>query len=791
MRQVLFLLLLCSLSTVHAQTVLTGTVTDKNNGKPLQGVSVSIPSSNTGVYTDANGQYRFTISSKGQYTLQAAYLGFKTFTTNINANGSSIQTDISLEETGLFVKPVEITSLRAGEHSPFTQSTLNAEDIKRQNLGQDLPLLLNQQPGVVTNSDAGTGIGYTGIRVRGSDITRINVTANGIPINDAESQGTFFVNMPDFASSVSSIQLQRGVGTSTNGAGAFGASLNLSTNDFRDKAYGEISNSYGSFNSWKHTVKAGSGLINDHFTIDARLSKISSDGYIDRATSDLRSFYTSAAYISKNTAIRLNVFSGKEKTYQAWNGVPFDSLKTHRTYNSAGQRSDGSYYDNETDNYQQDHYQLFLNQSLNSRLDFNVAAHYTRGRGYYEQYREAEAFADYGITDPVINGAPVTKTDLIRQLWLDNYFYGGIFSVNYKGTHLNWSLGGGWNRYEGSHYGKIIWAQYAIDKDHKYYDNDAFKRDFNIYWKGEYKLTTALRLFADLQYRTVKYNIDGFDDNPHLIQHNDYNFFNPKAGISYTLDSHQEVYASFAVGNKEPNRDDFEAGLNNTPKHETLRDIEAGYSYRSSNLVLQANAYYMNYKNQLVQTGQLNDVGAYTRTNIPKSYRAGVELQASTRLGHLFTLSANAALSRNKVKDFRNFVDNYNTGLQDTATYNNSNIAFSPSFVGGYTLTAKPIRNLEISLLGKYVSRQYLDNTSTKERSLDGYYTNDLRINYIIPQPLFKELGLQFMLNNIWNKKYSPNGWTYAYREDGVEKSTNGYYPMAGTNFFAGVNIAF
>jgi iron complex outermembrane receptor protein len=791
MRQFLFLLLLCSLSTVHAQTVLTGTVTDKNSGKPLQGVSVSITSSNTGVYTNAGGEYRFMIPSKGQYTLQAAYLGFKTFTTNISANGSSIQTDISLEETGLFVKPVEITSLRAGEHAPFTQSTLNAEDIKRQNLGQDLPLLLNQQPGVVTNSDAGTGIGYTGIRVRGSDITRINVTANGIPINDAESQGTFFVNMPDFASSVSSIQLQRGVGTSTNGAGAFGASLNLSTNDFRDKAYGEISNSYGSFNSWKHTVKAGSGLINDHFTIDARLSKISSDGYIDRASSDLRSFYTSAAYISKNTAIRLNVFSGKEKTYQAWNGVPFDSLKTHRTYNSAGQRSDGSYYDNETDNYQQDHYQLFLNQSLSSRLDFNVAAHYTRGRGYYEQYREGEAFADYGIADPVINGAPVTKTDLIRQLWLDNYFYGGIFSVNYKGDHLNWSLGGGWNRYEGSHYGKIIWAQYAIDKDHKYYDNDAFKRDLNIYWKGEYKLTTTLRLFADLQYRTVKYNIDGFDANPHLIQHNDYNFFNPKAGISYTLDGRQEVYASFAVGNKEPNRDDFEAGVNNTPKHETLRDIEAGYSYHSSNLVLHANAYYMNYKNQLVQTGQLNDVGAYTRTNIPESYRAGIELQASTRLGNLFTLSANAALSRNKVKDFPNFVDNYNTGLQDTVIYNNSDIAFSPSFVGGYTLTAKPVRNLEISLLGKYVSRQYLDNTSTKARSLDGYYTNDLRINYVIPQPLFKELGLQFMLNNIWNKKYSPNGWTYAYKEDGVEKSTNGYYPMAGANFFAGVNIAF
>jgi iron complex outermembrane recepter protein len=791
MRQLLFLLLLCSLSTVHAQTVLTGVVTDKSSGKPIEGVSVSIPSANAGMQTNANGQYRFNIPSKGQYTLQVSYLGFKPLNTTFKATGNTIRTDFALEETGLFVKPVEITSLRVGEHAPFTQSTLTAEEIKKQNLGQDLPLLLNQLPGVVTNSDAGTGIGYTGIRVRGSDITRINVTANGIPINDAESQGTFFVNMPDFASSVSSIQLQRGVGTSTNGAGAFGASLNLSTNDFRDKAYGEVSSSFGSFNSWKHTVKAGSGLINDHFTIDARLSKISSDGYMDRASSDLKSFYTSAAYISKNTAIRLNVFSGKEKTYQAWNGVPFDSLKTHRTYNSAGQRADGTYYDNETDNYQQDHYQLFLNQSLNNKLDFNVAAHYTRGRGYYEQYREQEAFADYGLPDPVVNGAPVTHTDLVRQRWLDNHFYGGVFSVNYKGDKLNWSAGGGWNRYEGGHYGNVIWAQYVIPKDYRYYDNDAFKRDLNIYWKGQYKITADLRLFADLQYRTVQYNINGFDGNPSLIQHNSYNFFNPKAGISYSLDERQEVFASFAVGNKEPNRDDFEAGINNTPKHETLHDVEAGYSYRTGNIVLQANAYYMNYKNQLVQTGQLNDVGAYTRTNIPKSYRAGIELQGSTRLGRLFTLAANAAFSRNKVQNFNYFLDNYDNGAQDTVVYNSTNIAFSPSFVGGYTLSARPVKNLEVSLIGKYVSRQYMDNSGVKERSLDGYYTNDLRLNYVIPQKLFKELGLQFMLNNIWNAKYSPNGWTYAYKEEGAEKSTNAYFPMAGTNFFAGINIAF
>ncbi|WP_343690296.1 TonB-dependent receptor [Chitinophaga sp.] len=792
MRQFLLLWLLFATVSVHAQTVLTGIVTDKKTGRPLEGVSVSILSAdNTGAYSNVNGVYRILLPSQGTFTVKATYLGFQPLTTSIQTNGLRTNADLQLEETGLFVQPVEITSLRVGQHAPFTQSTITADEIKKQNLGQDLPILLNQMPGVVTNSDAGTGIGYTSMRVRGTDITRINVTNNGIPVNDAESQGTYFVDMPDLASSVSSIQLQRGVGTSTNGAGAFGASLNISTNDYREKAYGEIYSSFGSFNSWKNTVKAGTGLINGHFTVDARLSKITSDGYIDRASSNLKSFYTSAAYISKNTAIRLNISSGTEKTYQAWNGVPFDSLATHRTYNSAGQKSDGSYYKNETDNYQMDNYQLFLNQVISNKLNFTVAAHYTKGKGYYEQYKEAQAYSAYGLTNPVINGAEVTSTDLIRQLWLDNDFYGSIFSVNYQGNRFSWSIGGGWNRYEGNHNGQIIWAQYAIDKDHKYYDLDAMKRDANIYWKGEYKVTNALRVFADLQYRDVKYNIDGFEDNPTLIQHNKYKFFNPKAGITYSINEQQDVYASFAVGNKEPNRDDFEAAKQQTPKAESLRDVEAGYTLRKHDLVLQANVYYMNYKNQLVQTGKLNNVGAYTRTNIPKSYRAGIELQGTRRLGRFFSIGLNAALSQNKVKDFVSYVDNWDTGGQDTLVSRSSNIAFSPAFVGGYTLTAKPVKHLELSLLGKYVSRQYLDNTGEKERSLDGYYTNDLRINYIVPQKLFRELGIQFMLNNIWNAMYSPNGYTYIHRENGQLISTNGYYPMAGRNFFAGINIGF
>ncbi|MBV7531183.1 TonB-dependent receptor [Chitinophaga sp. sic0106] len=788
MKQLLLWVLLLTAATVQAQSVVTGTVTNKANGQPMEGVSVSV--NQQGALTDRKGHFSIPLKKSGAYTLNASFLGFKPYTAAINANGQ-LRADIALEETGLFVKPVEISSLRAGKNSPFVNSTMNAEEIKKANLGQDLPFILNQQPGVVSSSDAGTGIGYTGMRVRGSDITRINVTVNGIPVNDAESQGTFFVNMPDFASSVSSIELQRGVGTSTNGAGAFGATLNLSTNEFREKAYGEINSSFGSFNSWKNTVRAGSGLIGDHFTIDARLSKITSDGYIDRATSDLKSFYTSAAYISKKTAIRLNIFSGKERTYQAWNGVPEALLKTDRTYNSAGTEKPGTPYDNETDNYQQDHYQLFYNQEIKSNLNFNVAAHLTRGRGYYEQYKANQDFPKYGLKPPVINGDSVYTTDLVRQLWLDNYFYGGVFSVNRTGKKFNWSLGGGWNRYEGQHIDKVIWAYVGIDKDYEYHRFPADKNDFNIYWKGQYNITDAFQFFVDLQYRNVQYNMYGFDDDANYKPQLKYNFFNPKAGINYFLNPNSRLFASIAVAHKEPNRTDFESNIGaKEPQPEELRDIEAGYSWHNSNVNIQANVYYMDYKNQLVQTGQLNDVGAYIRTNIPKSYRMGVELTATAKLSNVFTIAADAALSDNKVKNFNGV---YYDGdyAPHTVEFGTTPISFSPNFVGGYTLSAKPVKNLNIDLLGKYVSRQFLDNTGDKNASLKAYYVSDLRLGYTIPQSLFRELGVQLLLNNIFNKMYEPNGSTYGTYVDGKVVPDNYYYPMAGFNFFVGVNVGF
>lgn len=783
----MMLLALLGLSAIaHAQTVITGTVTDKTSGRPLQGATISLSNGNS-TYANAKGQYRLTVPSNGTYSIQASFLGYKSI--QENASGKT-QYDFVLEETGLFVKPVEIASLRAGRDAPFTKSELDKAAISKQNLGQDLPLLLNQLPSVVTNSDAGAGVGYTGLRVRGSDITRINVTVNGIPINDAESQGTFFVNMPDFASSVNSIQLQRGVGTSTNGAGAFGASLNLSTNEYNEKPYGEIDNSYGSFDTRKHTVKAGSGLINGHFTIDARLSKISSNGYIDRASSDLRSFYTSAAYISGKTAIRLNVFSGKEKTYQAWNGVDSATLHDNRTYNPSGANKPGAPYDNETDNYQQDHYQLFLNQSINSQLNFNVGLHYTRGRGYYENYRDGEKYADFGVADPVYNGTPVTTTDLIRQLWLDNHFYGGVFSLNHNTGKLNWSVGGALNRYDGDHYGKVIWAQNGgFDKDYRWYNLDAFKTDGNIYWKGELTVTDKLKIFADLQYRHVNYELNGFRNNPDIRQHQYYNFFNPKGGITFKLNEQQHVYASYAIGNKEPNRDDFEVGLLEAPKHETLRNLEAGYVLQSAKGGLQANVYYMNYRNQLVLTGRINDVGAYARANIPKSYRLGLELDGHYNVLPQLTLAGNIAFSRNRIDAFTEYLDDWDNGGQKPVEHKNTDISFSPDLIAGYTVSYRPVSGLTLDWVGKYVSRQYLDNTSDEKRSLDAFIVNDVRINYTVPQHFFRSLGLQLMLNNIFSEKYEPNGYTYGYLEGGAVKRSNSYFPMAGFNFMAGIKI--
>ncbi len=777
-----FALLTYSLS---AQTI-AGRVTD-SDGNPLASATVELDRLASTI-TNESGDFEFKKLRKGSYLLRITSIGFKPIEEYVQTD--SAVKEWKMERLNIFMQPVEIRATRAEDKAPFTKSNLNKREIEKQNLGRDLPFILDQLPSVVVNSDAGNGFGYTGIRIRGSDAARINVTLNGIPYNDAESQGTFFVDLPDFASSLSSIQVQRGVGTSSNGAGAFGATINLASNEVLTTPYAELNNSFGSFNSWKHTIKAGSGLLGDHFTIDARFSQLNSDGYIDRASSDLQSLYVSAAWLNSRSSIRLNVFTGKEKTYQAWYGVSEADLKTNRTINYAGMEKPGTPYDNETDNYRQDHYQLFFNHQFNKQLSFNTAFFLTNGNGYYEQYKADQNFSDYGLPDQVIGNDTITSTDLIRQLWLDNQFYGQIFSLQYKKDKNQLTFGGGWTRYDGNHFGEIIWSEIGIPYKYRWYDHDALKTDLNFYGKYQRQFNPYLLFFADLQYRRVKYDIDGFRDNPAVMIDQDWDFFNPKAGITYSKNDYQ-FYASYSLGQKEPNRDDFEAGQNQIPKPEQVHDFELGFEKRNSQSQFGATIYYMVYKDQLVLTGKVNDVGAYTRTNIQNSYRLGIEMQGRSRLNNWLQASGNLSLSKNEIKDFTEFFDDYDNGDQKNIQHGNTDIAFSPAVTGSAVISIYPVKNAEIALVGKYVSRQFLDNTSNINRSLNPFYVQDARFSYSIRKCFAKEINLVLSVNNVFNKKYEPNGYTFSYQYGGSMITENYYYPMAGTNFLVGLGLKF
>ncbi len=765
---------------------LKGRITDAKSGEPVPNATLRL-NPTTSTAADYLGRFVFNNIRAGAHLLRISSVGYETLEIPVIASSDSLQIRLR-RQSGLFLQPIEVRAIRAGEKAPFTKTNINEADIDKLNQGQDLPMVLNMTPSAVVNSDAGNGVGYTGIRIRGSDGTRINVTLNGIPYNDAESQGSFFVDLPDFLSSVNNIQIQRGVGTSSNGAGAFGATINLSTNEANTKAYGEINNSFGSFNTWKHTIKAGSGLIGDHFMVDARLSKLSSEGYVDRASSDLRSFYLSGAYLTSNTSIRLNVFSGVEKTYQSWYGISESDLATNRTINYAGMEKPGDPYDDQTDNFQQDHFQFFLNHRFNDKLTANTAFFYTIGKGYYEEYRADQSYADYGLPDFESGTVTITETDLVRQLWLDNDFYGQIFSVQYNDAANAFTLGGGWSRYDGKHFGKVIWAEQGVPLNHQWYDLEAFKTDVNVYAKYNRRITDRFDLFADMQYRRVLYDISGFRNNPTLMVRNTYDFFNPKVGVSWTKNSYR-VYASYSQGNKEPNRDDFEAGTTQQPKPEKLHDFELGMAEKKNAYSWGAALYYMLYKDQLVLTGKVNDVGAYTRTNVPNSFRMGVELEGNIYIKKWLQAGANLTLSKNRIDDFTEYYDDYDNGGQKTVAHGSTDIAFSPSVTGAGTISFLPVKDLELSLLGKYVGRQFLDNTSDKQRSLDPYYVQDARIIYTLKDLLFREASLIFQVNNVFDKLYEPNGYTFSYQSGGSFITENYYYPMAGTNFMATLNI--
>ena len=719
--------------------------------------------------------------------MKISYLGFTKVTKIIDLQKDETF-DFSLQKSTFEADEVVVSATRANANSAMAYSDISKDYLQKQNLGQDIPQLLNFTPSLVTTSDAGAGVGYTGIRIRGTDATRINVTINGIPINDSESQGTYWVNMPDLASSVNSVQIQRGVGTSTNGAGAFGATVNLSTNEFRKDPYAEINNSMGSFKTRKSTLMVGSGLLNGKFTVDARLSKLVSDGYIDRASSDLKSFYLSGAYFGKKSFVRLNVFSGKEKTYQSWYGLSEDELLTNRTANYYT-------YPNQTDNYQQDHYQLLSSHVLSSNWTFNFNLHYTKGSGYYEEYKEADKFANYGVPN-IINGTEtIKKTDLIRRKWLDNDFYGTTFSLVYQGNNkLSANIGGGFNQYDGKHFGEIIWAKYAqnIPFGYRWYNNDATKKDFNLYGKVNYALTENLNAFADLQIRTVNYTMAGIaSKRQDITQKADYSFFNPKLGLTYQLANNSSIYASYSIGNKEPGRQDFVDNAPKAPLAESLNDVEIGFKTQKSNVAFSMNGYLMSYKNQLVLTGKVNDVGEAIRTNVADSYRMGVEVEAGVKVAKTLKVNANITLSNNKIKNFAEIVPNYDGGADVVNQFAETNIAFSPSTIFGSQILYNPLKNLEVGFLSKYVGKQYLDNTTDEKRKLNSYFTNDLRAIYTIKGKTLKEVNFSFLVNNIFNTLYESNGYSYSYISEKQTITENYYYPQAGTNVLLGVNLKF
>lgn len=717
--------------------------------------------------------------------------------------------NIQLEE-------VVVSATRATANTPVAFSNIKKEAIEKQNFGQDIPYIMALTPSVTTTSDAGTGIGYTGFRIRGTDITRINVTINGIPYNDSESQGSFFVDLPDFTSSLSSMQIQRGVGTSTNGGAAFGASVNMKTDNASMNPYANIGSSFGSFNTWKNTVEIGTGIMQNRFAVDGRFSTVKSDGFIDRAWVNMYSYMLSASYITNKTLLKFITFGGNEKSYQAWNGVDLDLVasepeKYTRHYNELGKYTDDDgntrFYDNQIDNYTQTHYQLLLTQVFSPSLTLNGALHYTKGEGYYEEYKTGRKYAEYLLTPPVVEGAPLEETDLIRRKWLDNDFYGMTFALNKKKEKYELTLGGGANKYDGNHFGRILWVRYPnqFTPGKEWYRSTSDKSDMNIYLKATTKLTPKLIAFGDVQYRYINYQLKGKDDKfdpkknemRDLTQEHNFSFFNPKAGLTYNINDNNSLYASFAVANREPNRTNYtDAGPNEKPTSERLYDTEAGYRYRSPNFSFGANFYYMKYKNQLILTGKISEIGELLTTNIPDSYRTGIELTSAIQLHRMLRWDANATFSRNKINDFtEQGVDVYDADWNWIESRDNAlgqtDIAYSPNIIANSILTFT-YRTFEAALQSSYVSRQYIDNTSSKERSIDPYFVNNLRLGYSFRVPHVKSVNLGILVNNLFNVDYETNGYVwYSYYLDGKRMNEKRYFPQAGTNVLANVTIRF
>ncbi|MCA1744151.1 MAG: TonB-dependent receptor [Bacteroidales bacterium] len=805
-----------------SQFRVSGLVTSPSGGI-LPGAIVSLGDQHLVVAAD--GRFVFNQVAEGQHRLDARFLGYEPYRQVLNVD-QHLEVTIQLNETSFFTDEVTVSAVRAKKTDPVAYTEMSREDIEKNNFGQDLPYLLNMTPGLVVSSDAGTGIGYTGMRLRGTDITRINVTVNGIPLNDAESQGVFWVNMPDFAASVSQVQVQRGVGTSTNGASSFGGSINFSTLNGPGEQEVVVDNAFGSYNTWRNSVQVQTGLLDNGWAFDARLSRIATDGFIDRSASDLKSFYFSGGYFADATSVRLVTFSGQEKTHQAWNGVPKVKLENDQAgmekliyddgwsdaeadnlFRSDARTFNRYLYDNQTDNYQQDHYQLHFSHKPSGNLLLNAALHYTRGKGYYESYKYGERFGKYDLPVPtiaiedeevpalVLEGDTITKTDLVAQKWLDNHFYGATASAVYQHDILHLVVGGGWNQYDGDHYGDVIWTSVnvGIPTSYRWYQNDGIKTDLNYYAKATYEIFPGASLYGDLQMRHVSYDIKGFhDDQRDLTRSTSFDFFNPKYGLNVELGPGKRLYASVAVANREPSRSDFrDADDEVVPKAEKLIDYEMGVDWLEDRWGIQINGFYMDYQDQLVLTGKINNVGAYIMNNVPQSYRAGVELSGQLMFSPRLVWGGNLVVSSSKIKNFTEYVDNWDTWGQEVNELGTSDVAFSPNLTFASRFEAEPLRNLKAILNTRYVGKQFVDNTSSSDRQLDSYLVNDVILRYQIKRPGLPHVELGAQVNNLLSESYESNAWVYSYIFNGQRDVLDGYYPQAGRHFMGQVIIRF
>lgn len=781
--------------TAVAQITLTGTVLGAADVQVV-GANIACAAPIMHAITDANGRFGWSGALPRELHVRITHVAHEPLDTVLVLNDGANVVTLHLRPATVLMEQVEVSAVRAGGRVPVAKSMLTQEEIARMNTGVDMPYLLDQQPSVVTTSDAGTGFGYTGLRIRGSDPTRINVTVNGVPMNGAEDQAVYWVDMPDLATSTEDVQVQRGVGTSTNGPGAFGASINVRTASLQRKPFGQLDLSGGSFDTRRVSSQAGSGLVNDRFAFEARLSAIRSDGYIDRATADLKSYFAQGAWVGARRSLRIITFGGHEVTYQAWAGVPREVIDTNRTYNPYT-------YENEVDDYTQTHYQLLFDQQLGARSLLNITLFRVDGAGYYENFlANVPAWEDIYLPFPIYLGDDtVRRNDYVIRRWLDNTLMGANASLKVPFAEHELVVGGSYSDYRCDHFGEVTWARIygQYEKDHRYYDNDGHKTDANAFAKLTYALNERVDLYGDLQWRGVNHDFLGYDaDLENVTQNVAFSFFNPKAGIAADLGAGVRVYASAAVANKEPNRDDLvDSSPDSRPAPEHLIDYEAGAEWRRSCATAGVNLYYMDYTDQLVLTGAINDVGAYTRVNVPKSHRAGVELVLDAQLTRRLSWKGNATFSRNRIIDLTEHVDDWDNGGQAVVTHDEVDIAFSPSIIAGSELghrfiDSERIGEADIALVTKYVGDQYLDNTGSSSRMLDAYLVNDLRLNWSVRSLKgVKELALNLTVRNILGERYESNGWTYSYFYEGRRQEMVGLYPQADVNVLAGVRVRF